>query len=173
MKQLAIGLAMTAVLAGCSGSTADGPAAAAEVFMKKINTGDCNGLRDDISASGRDILGPTMERACGTVKSQLDQNPELAKQGIKQIHVVENKEEGDKATVKFEPERNDGQRGGTGTLVMVKEDGRWKVDLFASVQAMTAGNGGLGGLGGMGANPGRPAPAPAPPAATPAPAPAK
>jgi hypothetical protein len=170
MKRLAIGFALTTALVACSGSGGT-PAAAVEEFMKKVEAGECDGLRDYISASGRELAGPSIEQVCGVAKEQRAKNPEKAKQeGLKQIHVVESKEEGDKATLKFEPERNDGQRESAGTFVMVKEDGRWRIDLLGTAQAMGAG--GPGGLGGMG--PGAPAPTPGPaqPAPPPAPAPA-
>jgi hypothetical protein len=127
--------------------------------MKKIETGDCNGLRDYIASNSREVMGPKLEQVCSIAKTERDKNPDKAKQeGLKQIHVVETKEEGDKATLKIEPERNNGRREPAGTFVMVKEDGRWKIDLLATGQAMGAG----GGLGGPGAMPAPPTPAPQP-----------
>jgi hypothetical protein len=164
MKRLAIGLAMTAALLACKGSGGT-PAAAVEEFMKKIETGDCNGLRDYIAANSRDIAGPKLEQVCGMAKTERDKSPEKAKEeGLKQIHVVEAKEEGDKATLKIEPERNNGRRESAATFVMVKEDNRWKIDLLATGQAMG------GAAGGMGAGPGAPGGMPTPPTVPPQPA---
>ena len=161
MKRLAVVLAMTVALVACSrgGGT---PAAAVEEFLKKIESGDCDGLRDYISANSREFMGPKLEQVCGIAKVERDKSPDKAKQeGLKQIHVVETKEEGDKATLKIEPERNDGRREAAGTFVVVKEDGRWKIDLLATGEAM----GGGAGLG-------RPGATTAPPATPPQPAPA-
>lgn len=170
MKRLAIGLAMTAALIACSGGGGT-PEAAVEEFMRKIESGDCNGLRDYIAANGRDLVGPKLEQVCGIAKTERDKSPEKAEQqGLKEIHVVENKQEGEKATLKIEPERNNGTRESAATFVMVKEEGRWKIDLLATGQAM--GGGAAGGLGGMGAGPGAQPPMAAPPATNPQPAPA-
>jgi hypothetical protein len=163
MKRLAIGIAMTAALVACSGSGGT-PQAAAEEFLRKMSTGDCEGLREYISANGRELVGPKIEQGCGMAKTERDKDPAKAqKEGLKEVHVVEAKEEGDKATLKIEPERNDGRREPAGTFVMVKEEGRWRIDLLATGQAMGAG---------MGPGPGTEPQMPTPPAAAPQPAPA-
>ena len=157
MKRLVLGIALAAGLAACSGSNT--PGAVTEQFFRKLESGDCNGIQDYLSANSRAAAGQKIEQVCTLGSAARKADPAKAQaEGIKTFRIADSKEEGDRATVRFEAESNNGQKAND-TVHLVREDGRWKIDL-------TAGGGGMGG--GMGAGP---SPSATPPVTAPTPAP--
>ncbi len=163
MRHFVIGLAMAATLAGCSRGGGS-PEAVVEDLVRRTEAGDCKGLGDSFSASSRQMIGPKMEEACRMGAEQRKSDPAKAKEkSLKTLHVLEKKEEGDRATVRFQPEMNDGTRAEAQTFVLVKEEGKWRIDLLATGMASGAGQDGAPGMA-----PGAPpAMTPTPPMATP------
>lgn len=170
MKRIVLGLSLVVALAACS--RGGNPAAVVEDFARKMDSGNCTGIQDSLSSSSRAMVGSKLEQACSAAAEMKKNDPKAKDKTIRSMRVVESKEEGDRATVRLETEYSDGTKsGGSEAVTLVKEDGRWKIDLMATGMAQS------GGLNGPGAAPAAPqttpAPAPAQPgAAAPAPAPA-
>lgn len=167
MKRIAIGLLLAGVTVGCSGSGGSGPGAVVQDFAQRLEGGNCDGLREVISSNGREMAGPKLEQVCKMGAEARKTDPEKAKQqGLKELHILEEKVEGERATVRVQAEQNNGQKDGApATFILVQEENQWKIDLLATGQQ--AG----GGMGGAQPGPAQ-MPAPAPAAPTPAPAPA-
>jgi hypothetical protein len=166
MKRLMIGLMAAASLVACSRTTA--PEAVVEEVMRASETGRCDTLADNFSASSRQMIGDKLKESCRQETEQRKGKP--AQKTLKSLKVVDRKEEGDRATVRLEPEFSDGSRETAQSFVLVKEDGRWKIDLLATAAANGKSQGGGGGGSPMSPMPsGPPAAGPtAPPAAGPA-----
>lgn len=172
MKRLILSVAMVAALGACSRGSAT-PAGVAEEFMRKLDSGNCTGLGDYLSNSSK-AIAPKLEQAC-TAQTEMKKNmPDAAKgKTLSSVNVLESTENGDRATVRLEGVFSDGSKEGGDALTMVREDGRWRVDILATGMAAGAG-------GGAAPTPTAPptmtppvapTPMPAPPTMTPAPAP--
>lgn len=163
MKKLLITVSMVVALGACSrgGGT---PAGVVEEFMRKMESGSCSGLGDYLSAQSKAVAGPKLEQGCTAAAEMRKADPSKGK-SISSINVLEAKEEGDRATVRLEAQYSDGTKEGGDPIVLVRENGAWKIDLLAGM------SGGPGG-GGMGPAPTAPTPGPMAPAPGPmAPAP--
>lgn len=170
MKRLILTVSMVAALAACSRGSGT-PAGVAEEFMRKLDSGSCTGLGDYLSNSSK-AIAPKLEQAC-TAQTEMKKNmPDAAKgKTLSSVNVLESTENGDRATVRLEGVFSDGTKEGGEALTMVREDGRWKIDILATGMAAGAG-------GGAGPNPAAPPtmtppamPAPTTPSMTPTPAP--
>jgi hypothetical protein len=134
MKHILIGLSLAAALAGCS--RGGSPAAVVEEFARKMESGSCSGVQDSLAASSRAMAGPKLEQACQAAAEMKKNDPKAKDKTIKSMRVVESKEEGDRATVRMETEYSDGTKSGADqAITLVKEDGRWKIDLMATGMA--------------------------------------
>ena len=144
------------LLAACSGKGAD-PGEVATAFARKWETGECAGL-GSLVTSDRGIIGGGVEQACAG-RAALRKGP--AKE-IKEIRVAEMREDGDRATVRLELHYGDGSTKAGDPLVLVRQDGGWRVDLLSTGAARAR------GLFGRDRDAPPPAaPAPAPPAPVP------
>ena len=63
MKKIALGLTMALAIAACSRGGGS-PSAVVEEFARKMESGNCTGVRDYLAASSRDMSGPKLEQAC-------------------------------------------------------------------------------------------------------------
>lgn len=142
MKRLMLTVAMVAALAACSRSSAT-PAGVAEEFMRKLDSGNCTGLGDYLSNSSK-AIAPKLEQACAAQKEMKKSMPDKGKT-LSSVNVLEATENGDRATVRLEGVFSDGSKEGGEALTLVREDGRWKIDILAT--GMAAGAGGSGGAG--------------------------
>ena len=156
MKRLILTVAMVAALAACSRGSGT-PAGVAEEFMRKLDTGNCTGLGDYLSNSSK-AIAPKLEQACAAQVEMKKSMPDAAKgKTLSSVNVLEATENGDRATVRLEGVFSDGSKEGGDALTLVREDGRWKIDILAT--GMAAG-------GGAGPNPTAPPMTP-PPGMTP------
>lgn len=137
MKRLVLTISMVAALAACSRSSST-PAGVAEEFMRKIASGDCAGLGDYLSASSRSIA-PKLEQGCTLQAAERKNGPDKDKT-LSSVNVLEATENGDRATVRIEGVFSDGSKEGGETLTLVREEGRWRIDLLAG----KSGGGGAG-----------------------------
>lgn len=166
MKRMVIGLALASALIACSGESS--PAAVVEEFGRKMENGNCSGVQDYLASSSRAMVGPKLEQACTAAAEMRKNDPKAKEKTIKSMRVVDSKVEGDRATVTMETEYSDGTKsGGDQPITLVKEEGRWRIDLLGS---MTGEDGGASGSEmNPPAQPGpetsAPTPAPAEPAA--------
>lgn len=158
MKRILLGLSLTIALMACSRGGGS-PAAVVEDFARKMESGSCSGVQDMLTASSRGVAGPKLEQACQAAAEMRKNDPKAKGKTIKAMKVLESKEEGDRATVRLETEYSDGTKEAGDAITLVREDGRWKIDLMAT---------GMSG-GGGGESPQAPAMAPATPAPAPAP----
>lgn len=141
MKRIILSLSLTMALVACS--SGNSPAAVVEDFARRMESGNCSGVQEHLSASSRGMVGPKLEQACQQAAEMKKNDPKAKDKTIRSMRVVESKEEGDRATVRMETEYSDGTKSGADqALTLVKEDGRWKIDLLAT--GMAAG-GGMGG----------------------------
>jgi hypothetical protein len=134
MKRIALGLVMAASVAACSGAGGgSGPADVAEQFIRKFDTGNCDGMQDLLAASSRAAAGAELEKGCRAVAEMRKSAPDLMKSAqLKDLRVLETKEEGDRAIVRLEAEMADGRKDSGAPLVLVREDGNWRLDLQAT-----------------------------------------
>lgn len=144
------------LLAACSGTAAD-PGEAAIAFARKWETGDCAGL-GSLVTSDRGIIGGGVEQACAG-RAALRKGPARE---ISEIRVTEAREDGDRATVRLELRYGDGSTKAGDPLVLVRQDGGWRVDVLSTGAARVRGL-----LGGERDAPPPAAPVPAPPAPAP------
>lgn len=140
MKRLILTVSMVAALAACSRGSGT-PAGVAEEFMRKLDSGSCTGLGDYLSNSSK-AIAPKLEQAC-TAQTEMKKNmPDAAKgKTLSSVNVLESTENGDRATVRLEGVFSDGTKEGGEALTMVREDGRWKIDILATGMAAGAGGG--------------------------------
>lgn len=129
MKRLVLTVAMAAALAACSGASST-PAGVAQEFMRKLSSGDCTGISSYLAASNQSIA-PKLEQACTVQAAQKKNNPGQEKT-LTSVNVLESTENGDRATVRLEGVFSDGSKEGGETLTLVREEGRWRVDLLAA-----------------------------------------
>jgi len=139
MKHLLLTIAVIGGLAACS--RGGEPEAVIEELARVGETGRCDRLPQLISASSAQMVGPKLEAACKEGIEQRKNNPDKAKaeRKLKRINVLNKSENGDKTTVRAEPEYEDGSKEPAQDFVMVREDGQWKIDLLAT--GMAAGGG--------------------------------
>ncbi len=139
MKRLVLTVAMVAALAACSRGSGT-PAGVAEEFMRKLDSGSCTGLGDYLSNSSK-AIAPKLEQACTAQVEMKKSMPDKGKT-LSSVNVLEATENGDRATVRLEATFSDGSKEGGEALTLVREDGRWKIDILAT--GMSAGGGGAG-----------------------------
>ena len=163
MKRLILGLAVVAAIGACSrgGGT---PGAVVEDFARRLDSGNCTGLRDVFANNSRELVGEKIESVCQLGVEQRKSMPNADQQRLKTVHIMETKEEGDRATVRADIETNAGQRQGAQTFVLVRENGAWKIDLLATGQMNRGGAGGPNPMGGAPTTPPVATPAPTAPA---------
>jgi hypothetical protein len=154
MKRLILSVSILAAIAGCSRASST-PAGVVEDFMRKMESGNCSGIGDALSASSKSVAGPKLEQACAAAGEMRKADPKA--KTISSIKVLESTENGDRATVRLEATYSDGTKDGGEPITVVRENGAWKIDLMAT---------GMGGGGGMGGGP-TPTPPMTPPATTP------
>lgn len=140
MKQLLIAVAVIGGLAACT--RGGEPEAVIEELARVGETGRCDRVPELISKSSRDLAGAKLETACKEGVEKRKTDPKLQRK-LKQINVLSRNDEGDKSTVRAEPEYEDGSKEPAQNFVMVKEDGQWRIDLLAT--GMAAGAGAPGG----------------------------
>ncbi len=173
MKRLILTVAMSAALAACSGASGS-PAGVAEEFMRKLDTGNCTGLGDMLSNSSK-AIAPKLEQACSAQAEMKKSMPDKGKT-LSSVNVLEATENGDRATVRLEGVFSDGSKEGGDALTLVREDGRWKIDILATGMAAGGGAGPaptappVGPMPTTPGAPGAPTMDPAPTPATPTPA---
>ena len=136
MKRLVLTVAMVAALAACSRGSGT-PAGVAEEFMRKLDSGNCTGITDYLSNSSK-AIGPKLEQACAAQVEMKKSMPDKGKT-LSSVNVLEATENGDRATVRLEGVFSDGSKEGGDALTLVREDGRWKIDILAT--GMAAGGG--------------------------------
>lgn len=171
MKRLIFTVSLVAAVAGCSRASST-PAGVVEDFMRRMENGNCSGIGDSLAASSKSVAGPKLEQACAAAGEMRKADPKA--KTVSSVNVLEATENGDRATVRLEAVYSDGTKSGGEPIVVVRENGAWKIDLMAT--GMGSSGGGMGG--GMSAPPAAPTAPPgmsAPPAMpemTPAPPPA-
>jgi hypothetical protein len=123
MKKALIGIAALAIaVAGCRG--AQTPEQVVEDMYRAAETGNCDGFGDRFTQQFREMAGAKLEQACR----------EGAKEGkaqekrLKTLHILEKQEDEAGATLRVQPELNDGTRQEEARIRLVKEDGRWKIE---------------------------------------------
>lgn len=139
MKHLVLAVAVIGGLAACS--RGGEPEAVIEELARVSETGRCDRLPELITQSSRDMVGGKLEAACKAGVEQRKNNPAKTERKLKRINVLNKTENGDKTTVRAEPEYEDGTKEQPQDFVMVKEGGEWKIDLLATGMANGAGGG--------------------------------
>jgi hypothetical protein len=139
MKHVLIAVAIIGGLAACS--RGGEPEAVIEELARVGETGRCDRLPQLITKASRDMVGSKLETACKTGIEQRKADPAKAERKLKRLNVLSKTENGDKTTVRAEPEYEDGSKETAQDFVMVKEDGEWKIDLLATGMAAGAGGG--------------------------------
>jgi hypothetical protein len=124
MKLTVIGGGLLAVLAGCG--SPQSPEAAIEDMYRAIDGGNCSGFQDRFSQASRQTLGPKLDTICQTVSAQLKTKGD--EQRLKQLHILEKTEDGDRVTMRVQPEMRDGHREDAAQVRMIRENGAWKVE---------------------------------------------
>jgi hypothetical protein len=135
MKHVLIAAALVGGLAACNRSGGE-PEAVLQEFAMIGETGKCERVPELITKASRDMLGAMLESACKSSMEMRKADPSKAEKKIKRINVLEKTENGDKTTVRAEPEFEDGSKETAQNFVMAKEDGEWKIDLIATGQGM-------------------------------------
>jgi hypothetical protein len=160
MKRLMIGLMATMSLIACA--RGGSPEAVVEEVMRAGETGRCDNLAENFTATSRQMIGEKLKQSCLESKGK----EKAGNKTLKTLKVVDRQEQGDRATVRLEPEFSDGSKQPAQTFVLMREDNRWRIDLLATAAANGKNDSGAGpgGPGGM------PSPTPAPPAAAAPPA---
>jgi hypothetical protein len=136
MKHLLLAVAVLGGLTACSRSGE--PEAVLEELVRVGETGRCDRVPELITKAGRDMMGPTLEAGC---KAAYEQSKGKTERKLKRMNVVNKTEDGDKVTVRAEPEFEDGSKEPAQDFVLVKEDGQWRIDLLATSAGMAAGAG--------------------------------
>jgi hypothetical protein len=125
MKPILCGVLVLAGAAACSKGS-DAKSVVAE-FSRKGDSGDCAGLKDYIVAAQRDTIGSVLEQSC-----QAESQARKADTTRTPDQVLDAQEQGDRATVRVQS--NEGGTAHTSTVVLVKENGAWKIDMQATMQ---------------------------------------
>ena len=162
MKRVLIALAMAAAVAGCSRTSS--PESVVEEFMRAGETGRCDALPDLLTTESRQMLGDKLKQSC---QQSAQQNK--AKEGqktLRSLQVLDRREDGDKVTLRLQPTFSDNSTQPPASFVLLRQEGRWRLDLMQTAAA-NGKNEGMGGPGAAGPQmPGAPGAAPAePPAA--------
>jgi Domain of unknown function (DUF4878) len=138
MNRIALGLTLALAMAACSRGSST-PEGAVQEFVLAVQSGRCDGLSDYLASNSRATLGPKFETACRSGKMKNEGGKQLAS-----FKTIDKQENGDRATVRLQEQFSDGTTGDTNSFVMVREDGRWRLDLFAT--GMAGRQGGAGGV---------------------------
>ena len=163
MKRVMIALALAGCVAACS--RASTPEAVIEEFMRASETGRCDSLPDMFTSDSRQMLGEKLKQSC---RESADQRKagKGEQRTLKSLAVLDRQEQGDKVTLRVQPTLSDNSTQPAMPFVLLRQDGRWRIDLMQTAAA----NGKNEGPGGPGAPqmPGARAPGanPAPPVAT-------
>ncbi len=139
MKHVLIALAVIGGLAACS--RGGEPEAVIEELARVGETGRCDRLPELITKASRDMVGAKLETACKAGIEARKTDPKKAERKLKRLNVLNKTENGDKTTVRAEPEYEDGSKESAQDFVMVKEDGQWRIDLLATGMAANGGSG--------------------------------
>lgn len=139
MKHVLIAVAVLGGLAACS--RGGEPEAVIEELARVGETGRCDRLPELITKASRDMVGGKLEAACKAGIEQRKSDPKKAERKLKRLNVLNKTENGDKTTVRAEPEYEDGSKESAQDFVMVKEDGQWRIDLLATGMAANGGGG--------------------------------
>jgi hypothetical protein len=172
MKRNVLLLAVVAAVGACSGEPmASTPGATIEELTRKLDTGRCVGLREYFTSNMRETFGDKIDQGCTKNIERRRKLPDPDSQRLKQVTIHDTQEQGDRAIVLATFENRAGEKEGPQSYVLVREEGRWRLDLLATTQLNRAGAAGPGGPEGpLMPPPGAPGGPEAP--MTPAPAPA-
>jgi hypothetical protein len=129
---------MAATLVGCSAGGGATPTDAVEQVMRRLDIGACASLGDyfvESKSNERDLYRvPTRHEIELTCTSDFEerrkQKPENQRR-LKQVNILNQQEDGDRATVRFEVEFNDGPKL-PGAFILLRQDNRWRIDLAAT-----------------------------------------
>lgn len=123
MNRLLAMLVMVGSLAlvGCGGS--GGPGDTVKDLMTAMEKGDAGKVKE--LAPGMKMLGDDK------LEGMVEQMKLEAKKkgGIKDIEIIEEKIDGDKATVKYKVTMGDGTSDGEDEMQLIKDEGKWIVDM--------------------------------------------
>lgn len=139
MKHVLLAVAVVGSLAACS--RGGEPETVLDEFARISETGRCERVPELITKSSRDMLGDMLQEACKAGLEARKNDPSKAEKKLKRVNVLEKTENGDKTTVRVEPEFQDGSKEPAQNFVMVKEGNEWKIDLVATGMEMMGAGG--------------------------------